>query len=55
MRTRGRRVKGSRYPITYNGAKTQWRRLRKRAKVAGFRFHDHRHDIGTKVLRATDR
>jgi integrase len=52
-RTRGKRVRGTRYRITYNGAKTQWRRLCKRAKVVGFRFHDHRHDIGTKVLRST--
>jgi integrase len=52
-RSRGKRVKGKRYQITYSGAKTQWRRLRARAKVTGFRFHDFRHDLGTKLLRAT--
>lgn len=52
-RTRSKRVKGGRYPITYSGAKTQWRRLRARAKVTSFRFHDFRHDLGTKLLRAT--
>ena len=40
-------------PITLQGVKTQWRRLRKRAGVDDFRFHDFRHDFGTKMLRAT--
>jgi integrase len=52
-RTRGGRVKGRRYPVTYSGVKVAWRRLRKRAGVVGFRFHDYRHDLGTKLLRAT--
>jgi integrase len=45
--------KGTRYPITSEGAKTQWRRLLKRAKVEDFRFHDIRHDVATKLLRNT--
>jgi integrase len=52
-RTRGRRTKGERYPLTYSGVKIVWRRLRKRAGVSGFRFHDFRHDLGTKLLRST--
>jgi integrase len=52
-RTRGRRVKGERYPLTYSGVKIVWRRLRKHAGVIGFRFHDFRHDLGTKLLRST--
>ncbi|MBX9823530.1 MAG: site-specific integrase [Xanthobacteraceae bacterium] len=52
-RTRASRVKGNRYPLTYNGAKTEWKRTRKRAGVQGFRFHDYRHDVGTKLLRET--
>jgi integrase len=52
-RTRAGRVKGQRYPLTYSGAKIEWRRLRKRAGVNDFRFHDFRHDVGTKLLRAT--
>jgi integrase len=48
-----KRVKGERYPITYNGLKTLWKRTRKRAKVEDFRFHDFRHDLGSKVLRQT--
>lgn len=46
-------TKGERYPITPEGAKTQLRRLRARAKVADLRFHDLRHDVATKLLRQT--
>ncbi|SES47268.1 site-specific integrase [Rhizobium sp. NFR03] len=47
------RHKGFRYPITYNGLKTQWKRIRKAAGVKDFRFHDFRHDLATKLLRET--
>jgi len=53
QRTRGGRVQGQRYPLTLEGIKTAWRRLRKRAGVDGFRFHDFRHNVGTKLLRET--
>jgi len=53
QRTRDGRVQGERYPLTYSGVKIAWRRLRKRSGVTGFRFHDLRHNLGTKVLRAT--
>lgn len=53
VRTRNGRVKGSRYPITYSGVKTMWRRIRKAARVEDFRFHDFRHDLATKLLRTT--
>jgi hypothetical protein len=53
MRTRNSRVTGQRYPLTYSGVKIAWRRLRRRAGVHGFRFHDFRHDLGTKLLRET--
>lgn len=52
-RTKGARIKGKRYPITYNGLKTEWRRTRKRSGVKDFRFHDKRHDFATKLLRET--
>jgi integrase len=42
-----------RYPITYSGLKTYHRRRKKRAQVEDFRFHDYRHDLGTKMLRET--
>jgi integrase len=47
------RIKGRRYPITVSGLKTLWRRIRKAARVSDFRFHDFRHDFGTKLLRET--
>jgi integrase len=45
------RVRGERYPLSYNGAKTAWQRIRANAGLADFRFHDFRHDFGTKLLR----
>ena len=53
QRPRKGQVKGQRYPITPEGAKTQFRRAKARAKVQNFRFHDLRHDTATKLLRAT--
>lgn len=53
VRKRSNRLKGDRYPLTYNGVKTLWRRIRKAAGVTDFRFHDFRHDLGTKLLRRT--
>jgi integrase len=47
----GRMMKGARYPITYAGLESYWRRVRRRAGVTGFRFHDYRHDFATKLLR----
>lgn len=45
------RVRGHRYSLTYTGAKSAWQRLRASSGVTGFRFHDFRHDFGTKLLR----
>jgi integrase len=45
------RVHGQRYPLTLNGTKTAWQRMRAKAGVKDFRFHDYRHDFGTKLLR----
>jgi integrase len=47
------RVKGQRYPLTYAGVQTYWRRLRKCSGVEKLRFHDLRHDFATKLLRET--
>jgi integrase len=44
-------VRGERYPITYNGLKSAWKRIRAAAAVTDFRFHDFRHDFATKLLR----
>ena len=46
-------IKGVRYPITYEGGKTEWQRLRKRAGVKEFRFHDLRHTYGSRLIRET--
>ena len=50
---RGASAEGERYPLTYYGAKSEWQAMRKRAGVMGFRFHDVRHDMATKLLRQT--
>jgi integrase len=47
------RVRGQRYQLTLTGAKSAWQRMRAKAGVKDFRFHDYRHDFGTKVLRLT--
>ena len=46
-------IKGQRYPMTVSGVKTYWKRLCADAGVEGFRFHDYRHDLATKLLRET--
>lgn len=46
-------IKGQRYPVTVSGLKSYWKRMRVRAGVEGFRFHDYRHDLATKLLRKT--
>jgi integrase len=46
-------VKGQRYPITYSGLKSAWKRIRAGAGITDFRFHDFRHDFATKLLRET--
>ncbi|WP_210011377.1 tyrosine-type recombinase/integrase [Neorhizobium galegae] len=47
------RVRGQRYPVTYSGLKAQWKKLRKDAGLVDLKFHDFRHDVGTKLLRKT--
>jgi integrase len=57
-RTSDGRTKGLRYPITYSGLKTEWRRTKERCEKAGrsfkgYRFHDNRHTAATRLVRAT--
>jgi integrase len=47
------RAKGKRYPITVTAMQTYWKRLRQRTGFTDLRFHDLRHDFGTKLLRET--
>lgn len=45
---------GKRYPITYEGLKTAWRRHgAPKAGLGDFRFHDMRHTAATRLLRET--
>jgi integrase len=46
-------VRGQRYALTINGAKQAWQRMRRKAGLKDFRFHDFRHDFGSKLLRET--
>lgn len=62
--TRKGKIKGKRYPITYDGMKTEWRRARGRAVLKApslvsddlsksFRWHDTRHTFGTTLFKST--
>ncbi|WP_025661833.1 tyrosine-type recombinase/integrase [Rhizobium sp. IBUN] len=53
QRTENGKIRGQRYPLTYGGAMSRWRRTVKEAGVEDFRLHDNRHDTATKVLRQT--
>ena len=53
QQSRSDNIKTARRPITRYGLQAMWKRLRRRAGVTGFRWHDLRHDFGTKLLRAT--
>ncbi len=46
-------VRGQRHPLTLNGAKSAWQRMRAAADVTNFRFHDFRHTFATELLRET--
>jgi integrase len=49
----GATIRGQRYPLTVHNVNFEWAKVRRRAKVTGFRFHDFRHNLATKVLRET--
>lgn len=45
-------IRGKRYPITYEGLSTAWRRTgAPKAGIRDFRLHDLRHTIATRLLR----
>lgn len=52
-RSRGKRKKGERYPITPTVLRSAMRKAKKAAKIENFRFHDFRHTRGTRIVRAT--
>lgn len=47
-------IRGQRYPLTESGLKTAMRRAVPNAGITNFRFHDTRHTVATRVLRATN-
>lgn len=47
------RTKGTRYPVSYEGMKTAWRRKRILAGVEDMRWHDHRHTVASRLVRRT--
>jgi integrase len=51
-RSKGR-TKGDRYPVTYQGMKTAWRRKRVLAGASDLRFHDNRHTAASRLIRRT--
>lgn len=46
-------VKGERYPVSYEGMKTAWRRTRGTVGASDMRFHDNRHSFSIRFLRKT--
>jgi integrase len=53
QKSREKRRKGQRYPMTATAMRVPWAAAKKAAQVEGFRFHDLRHTRGTRILRAT--
>ena len=52
-KSRGKRRKGGRYPMTSTALRTRWEEAREAAGLQNFRFHDLRHTAATRILRAT--
>ncbi len=46
------KMRGLRYPLTYSGIQSMWRRL-KEDKSLDLRIHDARHDAASKIVRVT--
>jgi len=44
-------VAGRRYALTYNGLRSAWEIMKKRAGLKDYRWHDHRHTAATRALR----
>lgn len=53
QKTRLKRMKGERYPMTKTVLRGPWEAARKAVGLSGFRFHDLRHTRGTRIVRQT--
>lgn len=53
QKSRGKRRKGLRYPLTPTALRKPFHQTRKAAGVDNFRIHDLRHTRGTRIVRAT--
>lgn len=52
-KSRAKRRKGQRYPMTVTALRTRWAEAKALAEVKGLRFHDLRHTAATRMLAAT--
>lgn len=52
-KSRAKRRKGQRYPMTITALRTRWAEAKEAAEIEGLRFHDLRHTAATRMLRAT--
>lgn len=52
-KSRAKRRKDQRYPMTVTALRTRWREAKNAAEVMGLRFHDLRHTAATRMLEAT--
>ena len=50
---KAKREKGQRYPVSYEGLKTRWRRKRVKVGASDMRFHDNRHTAASRLIRQT--
>jgi integrase len=52
-KSRAKRRKDQRYPMTVTALRTRWQEAKDAAEIAGLRFHDLRHTAATRLLSAT--
>lgn len=49
----GNKIRGQRYPLTYSGIQSHWRRFKDKSGISDLRIHDIRHDAASKIVRET--
>ena len=52
-KSRAKRRKDQRYPLTITALRTRWAEAKEAAEIEGLRFHDLRHTAATRMLAAT--